>query len=536
MGMMRTLTSRCLRALVAVLWLPIVTAWSDPYEVLLKQQGIDPSTEGILGYFAALNRGVHKGAKIEQIISDLGAAEFRVRRSAEETLASIGFLYRENLVAAAKSEDPEISSRARVILEELKSVDLQSILYGCYQLLARDPNPNYATPIFQTLPLCKTTHTFNLAVRLLQECLVPDDEKALRHLLGHDEPKFRAAALALLQDSEAARKALVDEYAEIRICACRVLANLNEPVPHQVLLDLMADEDPDIRSKSVQLLREVTGAQFGFAVYDTEEDRLEALKRWRNALASGSAKLIEPVAVDTPLITDGHTLLAHGYRGGVKEVDPTGQVLWDFSVKGAWSAERLPNGNTLIASYSERRLIEVDRKGEEVWEFKTPNLNARPMPNGNILVAGHSDQRIFELRRKDSEVVWEYDAGENVLDAQWLKNDHILYAWEGGVREIKRNGDVVWQWLAPENGSKYYGVQRLANGNTLIADYGAGRVFELSFEKAIIWEYSVSRPSDAFRLPNGNTLITTSRDHREITPVKETIWTWPGARSGSARR
>ena len=300
----------------------------------------------------------------------------------------------------------------------------------------------------------------------------------------------------------------------------------------------MEDENPEVRTEAVTLLRALTRAHFGFAVFDFEEKQQAAIKRWRNALDSGSISTAESLQLgvrrsNLPL---GHTLLAHGYRGGVKELDPTGQVVWDFSIKGAWAAERLRNGNTLVASYSERRIMEVDTEGEEVWSFKTPNLNARELWNGNILVAAYSDQRIIEVDRKQNEVVWEFAAQNSVHDAVAVGKDRILFVWKQGVREIKRSGEIVWEWIGTEDQSKLYGVQRLDNGNTLIADYGLGRVVEVARNKEVVWEIAVSRPSDAFRLPNGNTLITTSREHIEVTPQKEKVWIWPGARSGSARR
>jgi hypothetical protein len=62
------------------------------------------------------------------------------------------------------------------------------------------------------------------------------------------------------------------------------------------------------------------------------------------------------------------------------------------------------------------------------------------------------------------------------------------------------------------------------------------RVMELNAQHDVMWEMDVSRPSDAFRLPNGNTLITSSKEHLEVTPEREIIWRKSGARSGSARR
>ncbi len=53
--------------------------------------------------------------------------------------------------------------------------------------------------------------------------------------------------------------------------------------------------------------------------------------------------------------------------------------------------------------------------------------------------------------------------------------------------------DVFWNYTAnpPENfySAKISGVQRLPNGNTLICEGGFGRVFEITPDKQIVWEY-----------------------------------------------
>jgi outer membrane protein assembly factor BamB len=229
-------------------------------------------------------------------------------------------------------------------------------------------------------------------------------------------------------------------------------------------------------------------------------------------------------------------LLARGYRGGVIEIDPSGQVIWDFNIRGASSAERMRNGNTLIASYTERRVVEVTPGGTEIWEFKTPTLNARPLKNGNVLIACYNANRVVEIRKSDDVVVWEYATPGRAHDAVMLDNGNVLLCWEKGVREVSRDGDIAWEWLGGAHRSRIYSVQRLPSGHTLIADYGMSRVMELNAQHDVMWEMDVSRPSDAFRLPNGNTLITSSKEHLEVTPEREIIWRKSGARSGSARR
>lgn len=78
----------------------------------------------------------------------------------------------------------------------------------------------------------------------------------------------------------------------------------------------------------------------------------------------------------------GPALEAGSERSRVIEVDPlTGEVRWqfggapevDFFSKTLGSCQRLPNGNTLITESENGRALEVDPAGEVVWEFNNPH-------------------------------------------------------------------------------------------------------------------------------------------------------------------
>ena len=70
---------------------------------------------------------------------------------------------------------------------------------------------------------------------------------------------------------------------------------------------------------------------------------------------------------------------------------------------------------------------------------------------------------------------------------------------------------LVWSYAAPNFYSvNIRGAQRLANGNTLITEGTTGRVFEVTPDKDVVWEYlappsSGPRPSTAiyraYRIP-----------------------------------
>jgi hypothetical protein len=70
-------------------------------------------------------------------------------------------------------------------------------------------------------------------------------------------------------------------------------------------------------------------------------------------------------------------------------------------------------------------------------------------------------------------------------------------------------------------------AQRLANGNTLIADTGNNRVIEVDANGLVQREHdSLSQPTDARRLANGNTLLVDSGNHRvvEVNAAGQIAW------------
>lgn len=122
-------------------------------------------------------------------------------------------------------------------------------------------------------------------------------------------------------------------------------------------------------------------------------------------------------------LANGNILAAHEGEGAVREVDPEGKVVWEYTgVQNTGEAQRLANGNTLICCGTQKRLIEVTPNKEIVWEFRAedaPELNltwvssVQQLKNGNYLVGnfirgqeGHGSHA-FEVTRQKS-VIWKW--------------------------------------------------------------------------------------------------------------------------------
>ena len=115
---------------------------------------------------------------------------------------------------------------------------------------------------------------------------------------------------------------------------------------------------------------------------------------------------------------------------------------------------------------------------------------------------------------------------------------------------------VVWAWGQGEIKGPH-DAQVLTSGNILLFDNGLGRGYSRALEldpvaEKIVWEYKADPPTDFYtaskgsvqRLPNGNTLLAESDKGRaiEVTPEGEVVWeficphqTAPGERAAITR-
>lgn len=127
---------------------------------------------------------------------------------------------------------------------------------------------------------------------------------------------------------------------------------------------------------------------------------------------------------------------------------------------------------------------------------------ARITPEGTYLIAYLNLGKVVEYDR-DWREIWSVPA-RSVFSAVRLKNGNTLLGGNqhGWVREVNRKGEVVWELNRDDlPGIPIYSVQevnRLANGNTVISNWGGGllekadwdkvvQVIEVTPDKQVVW-------------------------------------------------
>ena len=205
--------------------------------------------------------------------------------------------------------------------------------------------------------------------------------------------------------------------------------------------------------------------------------------------------------------------------------------------------EPRPGRRLLFTEYGAgpNRFVELDAAGEIVWEYAPPSTAVifQTLPDGHVLFGfGGKPTGVREITAR-GETVFEYTSpSTQVFGCERLANGNTLVAEQGPCRavEVSPRGEVVH--VTPLSTShadphlQVRNVHQLENGNILAAHEGEGAVREVDPSGKVVWEYTgVENAGDAQRLPNGNTLISCGTQKRvlEVTPGGEIAWEFTAA-------
>ncbi|HEX7184526.1 MAG TPA: arylsulfotransferase family protein [Thermoanaerobaculia bacterium] len=245
------------------------------------------------------------------------------------------------------------------------------------------------------------------------------------------------------------------------------------------------------------------------------------------------------------LLADG-SILGIGLGQSVVEYDWEGRQTWEFRTPRALPHHdvlRLANGNTLVLILPDGEradtLLEVDRAGKVVWTWRAIEhlgglIPARPAhPNdlthinslqelpenpwhaagdrrfrpGNLLLSARNLNAVFVVDRESGEVVWWHRDGldrqhEALMNGPGLPAPGRIQLFNNRSRSFAsdrqselleidpRDGSVAWRYRSPGFFSPTGGVQQaLPNGNVLVTSTRGGRVFEITREGEIAWEW-----------------------------------------------
>ncbi|MDJ0974292.1 MAG: HEAT repeat domain-containing protein [Planctomycetota bacterium] len=177
------------------------------------------------------------------------------------------------------------------------------LLAACTQGAGGDPAPDVSprsfrdgTPATQAaidevlvaLPGTRGAERLQLAERLMGygEPVLP----RLIELLEHEDEDMRLLAAWLLgrwkdpRTLDALDRAQADRHEGVRFEAATALVRAGDARGMRTLVDGLVHSDPRIRSRSINVLEQVTGERFGYRADDHPHERRAAVARWTSWL------------------------------------------------------------------------------------------------------------------------------------------------------------------------------------------------------------------------------------------------------------
>ena len=240
-----------------------------------------------------------------------------------------------------------------------------------------------------------------------------------------------------------------------------------------------------------------------------------------------------------------------GSSAAILELDWDGNVVWDYrNPLVHHDYERLPNGNTLTLQFEllsreftqqvrggmsspedpdqmfGDRVQEIAPDGTVVYDWRawehlsleedvlcpledraewTHGNSLKVMPNGDFIVSYRLIDVVGIVDKESGEFRWKWGHGHlaHPHHPTCLDNGNIL-VFDNGMHRPRSSfsrvievdpatSEIVWEYQGTPAYSFYSqatsSAERLPNGNTLICEGTPGRIFEVTRNKEIVWEY-----------------------------------------------
>jgi uncharacterized protein (UPF0248 family) len=332
------------------------------------------------------------------------------------------------------------------------------------------------------------------------------------------------------------------------IAAAPDLAESNPRELVGLLIAALGHGERGVYLPAAYLLQHLTGVDHGYKPFGSVEARREAQEAWREWWQGARSSHLKLAAVPmATLIVDEIPGRIIGDDdeppGRVRLLDAAGEVAWEhMHLKMPYDAVLLPDGGYLVNIIRARAVWQIAPDGAVVRQQPVGGYpcSLELLPGGNILVAGWDDDVPGFVREFDQagEIVWRHEPLMWPWKAQRLANGNTLIAdaGTGRVYEVDRQGGEVWatEGLGPEVQALFDGLgpiwcQRLYDGNTLVSIRALSRIVEIDPAGRVVWEVGqeiVANQYSAVRLATGNTLIADAGHHRvvEIDVDKRVVW------------
>jgi len=192
------------------------------------------------------------------------------------------------------------------------------------------------------------------------------------------------------------------------------------------------------------------------------------------------------------------------WSDAIQEIAPSGRVLWEWLAyehlnpeldticpldhRDEWThanaIDVFANRDILVSFCRINTIVIIDRQtGNIKWKWGASREVKRK--NGSLWSAGH------ELAHQNGATIT--NDGNILLFDNGLHPSNFDFGYSRVLEIDPGSGKIVWAYQnscwAAFYSSVMGGCQRLPNGNTLICESTSGRIFEVTHNKEMVWEY-----------------------------------------------
>jgi dihydrofolate reductase len=490
-------------------------------EKTLRSADVSPDAAGVLSYFRQRTIPESDRAAINALIEQLGSETFAVRERAATELVARGLPAIGPLRAALRSPDVEVARRAeRCLLARLRP---EGAVEALLRFLPAADDETVADEVRDALA----------AVAVRNGVADP----ALEQALEDASPLIRGAAGEALarNKSPLARRVMTDADPEARMRVIYTAVTIaKDKSAVGALINQLVDAPPNVAWQAEEALVRLAGDSAPeTSLGPTDADRKASRDAWAAWWASAADKA-DLTRLDSVPRTLGHTLIvASDVRGAgrIYEVGRDKTVLWSIdNIMQPFDAVVIGKDRVLIAEYQTHQVSLRTFRGETIWsKHVLMPSGLQPLPKGGLLVV--SRNQVIEWNDKQTEVFSHqrdrFDIAAGCKDSEgryWivtssgecvrigrpneqeksfrigqrvvfgaidpLPGGRVLVAHQGGVSEYTPDGVKGW---ATNVSGQPSSVQRLTNGNTLIAGQTDRAVLEVDRKGKVVWEF---KPTD----------------------------------------
>jgi len=532
----------------------LATGRAPPPEADLKAlaaAGVPSDGPGLVEFFRRRIAAVNDQDRINALIRQLGDDSYVVRERATAALVEIGLPAVPPLRQATSGTDVEIIRRAERCLQAIERVPTAALTAAAARAVARAAPAQAAEVLLQFLPHADDESVADALREAISQLALANEQPNPAVLKALDDPsplRRSVAGEALTRAGRPdARRLMADPDPEVRLrVTLAVVGYGKDKAAVDGLIQLISEAPAAQAWRAEELLTRLAGDTApGVSLGKDDVSR----KRCRDAWAewwNQRRTEIDLARLDTAPRSLGNTLIVQvdlaSVLGRVFEVNPAGQVIWEIkNLQQPADAVIAGDDRVIIAEYSQNGTGMVglrDFRGNLMWSKPAAQpIGLQALPRGGVLVvqrnliseydgaqamvfqyqrdrfdlvaaakdrndeyvfitnsgpAGSQCVRIDRQRKELKSFPLNVGAGPGRLFMAGLEiqpNGRILVSHSGGFTEYDPDGGNRARTTIRE-ASQLSSIQRLVNGNTLLAGFDHRRVAEVDRQGKIVWDYS----------------------------------------------